>query len=67
MTNQMKSNTEVVETIIDMLKHIDVDAVTMLHIIEQVGMRDKITMHSIFRSSEDDIKYYQSLKNDLPK
>ena len=38
MTVQMKSNPGVVETIIDMLNHIDVDGETMQHILKETGM-----------------------------
>ncbi len=38
MTVQMKSNPGVVETIIDMLKHMDVDGETMQYILKETGM-----------------------------
>lgn len=42
MTIQMKENPGVVETVIDMLNHIDVDGETMEYIIRQVGMEQQM-------------------------
>jgi hypothetical protein len=42
MTIQMKENPGVVETIIDMLNHINVDGETMQYILENVGMEDQM-------------------------
>ena len=38
MTQQMKSHPGMVETIIDMLKHMDVDGETMQYILKETGM-----------------------------
>ena len=42
MTIQMKENPGVVETIIDILNHINVDGETMQYILENVGMEDQM-------------------------
>jgi hypothetical protein len=42
MTIQMKENPGVVETIIDLLNHIDVDGETMEYILKKVGMEDQM-------------------------
>ena len=42
MTFQMKENPGVVETVIDMLKHIAVDGETMEYILREVGMEDQM-------------------------
>jgi hypothetical protein len=42
MTIQMKENPGVVETIIDMLNHINVDGETMQYILKNVGMEDQM-------------------------
>ena len=42
MTYQMKQNPGVVETVIDMLKHINVDGETMEYILREVGMEDQM-------------------------
>jgi hypothetical protein len=50
MTIKIKENPGVVETIIDMLSHIDVDGETMEHIIKQVGMEQQILRQLIMSS-----------------
>jgi hypothetical protein len=42
MTIQMKENPGVVETIIDLLNHIEVDGETMQYILKNVGMEDQM-------------------------
>ena len=42
MTVQMRENPGVVETIIDMLNHIDVDGETMEFIIDKVNMKEQM-------------------------
>jgi hypothetical protein len=42
MTIQMQENPGVVETVIDMLNHINVDGETMEYIIRQVGMQEQM-------------------------
>jgi hypothetical protein len=42
MTIQMKENPGVVETIIDLLNHINVDGETMQYILKNVGMEDQM-------------------------
>ena len=50
MTVKIKENPGVVETIIDMLSHIDVDGETMEHIINQVGMEQQMLRQLIMSS-----------------
>jgi hypothetical protein len=50
MTIKIKENPGVVETIIDMLSHIDVDGETMEHIIKQVGMEQQMLRQLIMSS-----------------
>jgi len=57
-TQLMSQNSGVVETIIDMLKHIDVDGETMQHIIEEVGMNDQMLRQLIMNNPESEIKDY---------
>ena len=56
MTQQMNENPGVVETVIDMLKHINVDGETMQHIIDEVGMNDQILRQLIMNNCESNIK-----------
>jgi hypothetical protein len=51
MTIQMKENPGVVETIIDMLNHIDVDGETMQYILENVGMEDQMLKQLMVKTS----------------
>jgi predicted transcriptional regulator len=57
-TQLMSQNSGVVETIIDMLKFIDVDGETMQHIIEEVGMNDQMLRQLIMSNPESEIKDY---------
>ena len=57
-TQLMSQNSGVVETIIDMLKHIDVDGETMQHIIEEVGMNDQMLLQLIMNNPESETKDY---------
>ena len=57
-TQLMSQNSGVVETIIDMLKHIDVDGETMQHIIEEVGMNDQMLRQLIMNNPESETKDY---------
>jgi hypothetical protein len=50
MTIKIKENPGVIETIIDMLSHIDVDGETMEHIIKQVGMEQQMLRQLIMSS-----------------
>lgn len=65
MTQQMNENPGVIETVIDMLKHINVDGETMQHIIEQVGMNDQMLRQLIMDNPESDIKDLLEEKIDL--
>ena len=57
-TQLMSQNSGVVETIIDMLKHIDVDGETMQYIIEEVGMNDQMLRQLIMNNPESETKDY---------
>jgi len=57
-TQLMSQNSGVVETIIDMLKFIDVDGETMQHIIEEVGMNDQMLRQLIMNNPESETKDY---------
>jgi hypothetical protein len=59
-TQLMSQNSGVVETIIDMLKHIDVDGETMQHIIEEVGMDDQMLRQLITNNPESETKYFEN-------
>ena len=61
MTIKIKENPGVVETIIDMLSHIDVDGETMEHIIKQVGMEQQMLRQLIMKA---DGKYIFALLNE---
>jgi hypothetical protein len=51
MTIQMKENPGVVETIIDLLNHINVDGETMQYILENVGMEDQMLKQLMLKQS----------------
>jgi hypothetical protein len=68
-TMQMKSHPGMVEEIIGMLKHMDVDEETMEHIIRSVGMEEQmlrqlIMTHTPYHQIEDLISERRQL--DLP-
>ncbi len=56
---------QAVETIINMLKNIDVDGETMEHIIGEVGMLDQMTRQLIMTTRHDDLEYYLSERYEL--
>jgi hypothetical protein len=56
---------QAVETIINMLKNIDVDGETMEHIIGEVGMLDQMTKQLITTCRHDDLEYYLSERYEL--
>jgi hypothetical protein len=51
MTIQMKENPGVVETIIDLLNHIEVDGETMQYILKNVGMEDQMLKQLMLKQS----------------
>ena len=57
MTIQMKENPGVVETIIDMLNHINVDGETMQYILENVGMEDQMLRQLMMSQPIDEVNY----------
>ena len=62
MTQQMKSHPGMVENIIDMLKHMDIDGETMQYILEEVGMEEQMLKQLITTRIKDDssIQHYLS-------
>lgn len=56
---------QAVETIINMLKNIDVDGETMEYIIGEVGMLDQMTKQLIMTTRHDDLEYYLSERYEL--
>ena len=56
---------QTVETIINMLKNIDVDGETMEHIIGEVGILDQMTKQLIITCRHDDLEYYLSERYEL--
>ena len=53
MTIKMKENPGVVETVTDMLNHIQVDGETMEHIIRQVGMEDQMLRQLLLKADTE--------------
>jgi hypothetical protein len=66
MTQQMKSYPGMVENIIDMLKHMDIDGETMQYILEEVGMEEQILKQLITTRFKDDssIQHYLSIASE---
>ena len=58
MTQLSELHPGMVEEIISMLRHMDIDGETMQHIIESVGLEDQMTRQLIMIS---DIKYLNDL------
>jgi hypothetical protein len=61
----MITKDQAVETIINMLKNIDVDGETMEYIIGEVGMLDQMTKQLIMTTRHDDLEYYLSERYEL--
>jgi hypothetical protein len=57
MTIQMKENPGVVETIIDLLNHINVDGETMQYILENVGMEVQMLRQLMMSQPIDEVNY----------
>ena len=53
MTIKMQENPGVVETVTDMLNHIQVDGETMEHIIRQVGMEDQMLKQLLLKADTE--------------
>ena len=66
MTQQMKSHPGMVENIIDMLKHMDIDGETMQYILEEVGMEEQMLKQLITTRFKDDssIQHYLSIASE---
>ena len=58
MTQLSELHPGMVEEIISMLRHMDIDGETMQHIIESVGLEDQMTRQLVMIS---DIKYLNDL------
>ena len=58
MTQLSQLHPGMVEEIISMLRHMDIDGETMQHIIESVGLEDQMTRQLVMIS---DIKYLNDL------
>ena len=56
MTQQMKSHPGMVETIIDMLKHMDVDGETMQYILKETGMDHQMLKQLMLTSNINHVK-----------
>lgn len=66
MTQQMKSHPGMVENIIDMLKHMDIDGETMQYILEEVGMEEQMLKQLITTRFKDNssIQHYVSIASE---
>lgn len=53
MTIKMQENPGVVETVTDMLNHIQVDGETMEHIIRQVGMEEQMLRQLLLKADTE--------------
>jgi hypothetical protein len=62
MTIQMKENPGVVETIIDLLNHINVDGETMQYILKNVGMEDQMLKQLMVTTSIDCMIHLENRK-----
>jgi len=58
MTQLSQLHPGMVEEVISMLRHMDIDGETMQHIIESVGLEDQMTRQLVMIS---DIKYLNDL------
>ena len=56
MTQLMKSHPGMVETIIDMLKHMDVDGETMQYILKETGMDHQMLKQLMLTSNINHVK-----------
>ena len=65
MTIQMKENPGVVETIIDLLNHIEVDGETMQYILENVGMEDQMLRQLMMSQPIDEVRYIFEEREEL--
>ena len=62
MTQQMELHPGMVESIIDMLKHMDIDGETMQYILEEVGKEEQVLKQLITTrfKNDPDIQHYIS-------
>jgi hypothetical protein len=67
MTIKMTENPGVIETVIDMLKNIEVDGETTQHILSKIGMEDQMLRQLIMSQPIDEIKYLIEEREDLEK
>lgn len=66
MTIQMQENPGVVETVIDMLNHINVDGETMEYIIRQVGMQEQMLRQLSLKADVKDMLNLVIERAELP-
>ena len=57
MTIKMQENPGVVETIIDMLNHIEVDGETMQHILKNTNMEDQM-LRQLFLPADTEVLFH---------
>ena len=65
MTEKMTENPGVVETVIDMLKHIEVDGETMQHILSKTGMEWQMLRQLIMTLPLEQVEYLIEERKDL--
>ena len=66
MTIQMQENPGVVETVIDMLNHINVDGETMEYIIRQVNMQEQMLRQLSLKADVKDMLNLVIERAELP-
>ena len=65
MTIKMQENPGVVETVIDMLKHIEVDGETTQHILSEIGMEWQMLRQLIMTLPLEQVEYLIEERKDL--
>ena len=65
MTIKMQENPGVVETVIDMLKHIEVDGETTQHILSKIGMEWQMLRQLIMTLPTEQVEYLIEERKDL--
>ena len=65
MTQTLETFPQTIETIIDMLKHMDVDGETMQHILKETGMEDQMLRQLVGGANIGTLEYYLTLRGDI--
>jgi hypothetical protein len=65
MTQLMTLHPGMVEEVISMLRHMEIDGETMQHIIESVGLEDQMTRQLVMTSDSNYLEYLIEEKNTL--